>query len=723
MKKIAKKQATITFTTFIIAGTAFGFPLLDATTLTAKAAEIGVTINQNTSLKTSLPTTITSPGVNSGSFVINNSTLAELQLGLASLKTAQVQIPKQLSGLLVPNGTATVNMTANWNLFNLQVLGIGDALKQLAEMGNTGVINLLNQWQNQGVSISLQDLLKNPILNQITGIKNILSQIRTTISNINILINNANTLTNAVGVNIPLLDLSTFSVKFGLNVSDVYQSLINLNQLENIGNKETSQNITLSNNDGVLNATFDDTSIKFVQDTLNGSLTNIQNAVNKFSLTVAVSFPGGNYSLQQQVLNAIPQNSLTQGIVDAVKKAIPAGSIQDWINNGVTTSGIDIDIPLTAGIHIPGLNIAGITPALNGLFVPVKTNITNVVSKIQTYVPQLTNLTILGDVSVLKSASIGFPVKMDTEKEWFETYAPNGFTGVFTGQIYTPTMLAGDLWKNTGNNTQKIYFKDIVPPIAPKLAQVSALSMLVKAENSSRIVIKNTGGAVVGQGDIGGKLPDNAQGPLPTSSIKINMTGVKPGDKLNVVSIDNHGNQSSPSTAVAKAPLEVSPPTDSGESGNASSNHPSTSKPGTVKPVKTQVVYRLYNPNTGEHFYPTSIYERDMDLKAGWRNEGTLETAPTSGKAIYRVYNPNAKGGDHYYTMSKYEASQLVSQGWKWDNNGKPVFYSGGTKPVYVAYNPNAQTGAHNYTMNKYEQKSLLKVGWKYGATAWYGLS
>ena len=138
--------------------------------------------------------------------------------------------------------------------------------------------------------------------------------------------------------------------------------------------------------------------------------------------------------------------------------------------------------------------------------------------------------------------------------------------------------------------------------------------------------------------------------------------------------------------------------------------------------AKTQVVYRLYNPNTGEHFYPTSTYERDYVIKAGWRNEGTLETAPTSGTAIYRVYNPNAKGGDHYYTTSQYEAKSLVSKGWRWDNNAKPVFYSGGSKPVYVAYNPNAVTGAHNYTMSSYEQNSLLKIGWKYGATAWFAV-
>lgn len=130
-------------------------------------------------------------------------------------------------------------------------------------------------------------------------------------------------------------------------------------------------------------------------------------------------------------------------------------------------------------------------------------------------------------------------------------------------------------------------------------------------------------------------------------------------------------------------------------------------------------VYRLYNPNTGEHFYTTSNAEKVATVHAGWNDEGTGWIAPTSGEPVYRVYNPNAKGGDHYYTKSNYEARSLVKVGWKWDNNAKPVFYSGGNVSVNVAYNPNAQSGAHNYTVNGFEQSSLLKSGWKYGAVAW----
>lgn len=146
-----------------------------------------------------------------------------------------------------------------------------------------------------------------------------------------------------------------------------------------------------------------------------------------------------------------------------------------------------------------------------------------------------------------------------------------------------------------------------------------------------------------------------------------------------------------------------------------------TAKATKTVPFNNNRIYRLYNKNTGEYFYTSSLAEKNGLVKVGWNFESVGWAAPKSGNnAIYRVYNPNAKGGDHYYTKSKAEASHLVSLGWKWDNAGKPVFYSGGSKPVYVTYNPNAQSGAHNYTLNNSEANSLIAAGWKYKSVAWY---
>jgi len=136
--------------------------------------------------------------------------------------------------------------------------------------------------------------------------------------------------------------------------------------------------------------------------------------------------------------------------------------------------------------------------------------------------------------------------------------------------------------------------------------------------------------------------------------------------------------------------------------------------------VKADTVYRLYNRNTGEHFYTKNTYERSSLIQNGWNNEGVGWYGASSGEPVYRVYNPNSRGGDHYYTMSRYEAQSLVNKGWRWDNNGAPAFYSAGNTKLYVSYNPNAQSGSHNYTTNIYEQNSLLQNGWKYGSVSFY---
>ncbi|MDR2977821.1 MAG: hypothetical protein LBV19_11135 [Streptococcaceae bacterium] len=128
-------------------------------------------------------------------------------------------------------------------------------------------------------------------------------------------------------------------------------------------------------------------------------------------------------------------------------------------------------------------------------------------------------------------------------------------------------------------------------------------------------------------------------------------------------------------------------------------------------------LYRLYNPNSGEHFYTTSYYEATTDYDAGWNIEGIGWQTPSSGDPVYRLFNPNSRdAGSHYYTMSAYEASQLQSLGWVWENNQKAFFYSGGSTAVYVDYNPN--DGGHNYTTSRFEADSLVKAGWKYDALA-----
>jgi len=103
--------------------------------------------------------------------------------------------------------------------------------------------------------------------------------------------------------------------------------------------------------------------------------------------------------------------------------------------------------------------------------------------------------------------------------------------------------------------------------------------------------------------------------------------------------------------------------------------------------AKTQEIYRLYNPNSGEHFYTSNPAEKDNLLSIGWFDEGIGWYANTTGAPVYRLYNPNAKGGDHHYTTNTYEKEQLIQAGWHYDGS---FWKSGGKVVVHVAWQAQA---------------------------------
>ncbi|WP_288338896.1 hypothetical protein [uncultured Allobaculum sp.] len=85
---------------------------------------------------------------------------------------------------------------------------------------------------------------------------------------------------------------------------------------------------------------------------------------------------------------------------------------------------------------------------------------------------------------------------------------------------------------------------------------------------------------------------------------------------------------------------------------------------GTSRPATKRIMYRLYNPNSGEHFYTAGTREQNYLLSVGWKDEGIGWIAPLSSQhPVYRLYNANA--GDHHCTMDARERDQLIKFGWK----------------------------------------------------------
>ena len=139
-------------------------------------------------------------------------------------------------------------------------------------------------------------------------------------------------------------------------------------------------------------------------------------------------------------------------------------------------------------------------------------------------------------------------------------------------------------------------------------------------------------------------------------------------------------------------------------------------------PVTSQkAAFRVYNPNSGEHFYTLDPEEHEGLVAAGWYPEGLGWVASSDESVpVYRLYNPYA--GDHHYTMDAAERDALVAGGWSDEGVG---WYSDPSKGVvlYREYNPYAPACNHNYTTDKAEHDGLIELGWVDEGTAWYGVS
>lgn len=155
---------------------------------------------------------------------------------------------------------------------------------------------------------------------------------------------------------------------------------------------------------------------------------------------------------------------------------------------------------------------------------------------------------------------------------------------------------------------------------------------------------------------------------------------------------------------------------------------PDDSKPTDPKPGDSDhftafgpvTMYRLYNPNTGEHFYTSSVNEHNATVAAGWKSEGVAWTAPSAGIKVYRLYNP--VGGEHHYTKDATERDTLVAAGWTWEDGG---WYSDRNEAVsvYRVYNPNAFANNHHYTKDASEHAALVAQGWVDEGVSWHGIA
>ena len=114
-------------------------------------------------------------------------------------------------------------------------------------------------------------------------------------------------------------------------------------------------------------------------------------------------------------------------------------------------------------------------------------------------------------------------------------------------------------------------------------------------------------------------------------------------------------------------------------------------------------VYRLYNPNSGDHLYTLSIDEARGCRNAGWTYEGVAWIAPKEGDPVYRLYAE----GRHIFTSNPDEKKNMILQG---AADEGIAFRSSGPIEIWRMYNPN--TGDHVLTASREEHDALSKAGW-----------
>lgn len=154
---------------------------------------------------------------------------------------------------------------------------------------------------------------------------------------------------------------------------------------------------------------------------------------------------------------------------------------------------------------------------------------------------------------------------------------------------------------------------------------------------------------------------------------------------------------------------------------NSNSSSGSSSSSNRVNLSSVHEMHRLYNPNSGEHFYTKETAERDHLVNVGWNYEGTAWYSPKSSSSpVYRLYNPNA--GDHHYTLDAKEKDELVKLGWRYEGIGWYSASKSNGQAIHRQYNPNAVAGAHNFTTDENERDFLINNGWSHEGVAWYGV-
>ncbi|MDE5757699.1 MAG: hypothetical protein K2H85_03695, partial [Allobaculum sp.] len=235
-------------------------------------------------------------------------------------------------------------------------------------------------------------------------------------------------------------------------------------------------------------------------------------------------------------------------------------------------------------------------------------------------------------------------------------YSLKGLSGSFNTQTYTlkfeDTAQKGKIVDTTSKSWEKLFHSSVQDTLTRDLVAGDVLptgydvALIQKPGSTAK------SGKELGKNDCG-DFAISKYGPKEVVIYVTKKEGYKPIE----------GTVTTKPTAPEELPVTPQPPVE----------QPTAPEQPSIPSQGSQVMYRLFNAQTGEHFYTRSASEKENVLaQEGWRDEGHGWTAPAiSSFPVYRVFNPNS--GEHHYTKDKNEYETLIHLGWNGEGH---AFYS-----------------------------------------------
>lgn len=127
--------------------------------------------------------------------------------------------------------------------------------------------------------------------------------------------------------------------------------------------------------------------------------------------------------------------------------------------------------------------------------------------------------------------------------------------------------------------------------------------------------------------------------------------------------------------------------------------------------IRNIPVYRLFDPESGEHFFTVSSAERESLIGKNWTDEGVAFSVPeTSDTPVYRLFNPET--GEHFFTASETEKAGKIAEGF---GNEGIAWYSDSTnsRMVYRLTDHRRKGASVHYTADLSEKEALVAKGWE----------